>query len=199
MIRRSTWIMLVAFVAVLAGALVWNRRTETETAEPLPTPESLWSYDSAEIEGLRVEDLVSGEVVEVRRDPGTVWVLVQPEEGPADAGRVEQAVTWVRSPPVSRVLAGERDLGPFGLAEPNIRVILVLKDGNTRSFDVGAATGIAGTTYIKATGSDGIQVVSGYSLDDVLALLDDPPVVQPTLTAEPPADSVMPGTSTPGP
>jgi hypothetical protein len=200
MIRRSTWIMLLIFVAVLAGALVWSRQTQaTESAETTPAPETLWSFDEAQIQGLRIEDLKRGTAVEVHRDPTAGWRLTQPDEEPADAGRVEQAVTWLRSPDVSRVLKGEQDLGPFGLADPSTRVTLIMQDGTTRSFDVGSPTGIAGKTYIRVAGGDEIQVISGYSLEDVTGLLDDPPVIPPTSTPEAPTETVPAGPGTPTP
>jgi hypothetical protein len=196
MIRRTTWIMLLVFVVVLAAAVVWSRRPQAEATTPVSTPESLWTYDEADVEGLRIEDLKAGKVVEVHRDPSLAWKMTKPDEEPADAGRVEQAVTWLRSPNVSRVLTSEQDLGPFGLADPKVRVTLMLKDGSSQVFDVGAPTGIAGTAYIRVQGGDAIQVVSGYSLGDVTGLLDDPPVL-PTPTVEATAQSV--GTATPSP
>jgi hypothetical protein len=199
MIRRSTWIMLVVFAVVLAGGVFWSRRAQTDAAEPLPTPEALWSYDEGQVQGLRLEDLKAGKVVEVHRDPDVAWKMTQPDEEPADAGRVEQAVTWLRSPSVSRVLTGQQDLAPFGLADPTTRVTLLLQDGSTQSFDVGAPTGIAGSTYIRVAGADAIQVVSGYSLDDVTGLLADPPVLQPTSTPEPTLGSGGLGSETPAP
>lgn len=200
MIRRTTWIMLLIFVVVLAGALVWNRQTKAaDTTEATPVPETLWSFDEAQIEGLRVEDLKGDNAVEVHRDPTVGWKLTRPVEEPADAGRVEQAVTWLRSPVVSRVLKGEQDLGPFGLADPSTRVTLLMTDGATESFDVGAPTGIAGKTYIRASGGEDIQVISGYSLEDVTGLLDDPPVIPPTPTLESPTESVPAGPGTPTP
>jgi len=199
MIRRGTWILVVIFLAVLAGAIVWTRRSESSAEEALPTPEPLWSYEATQVDGLRIEDLHSGEVVEVRRDPELAWKMIQPDEGPADAGRVEQAVTWVRQPDVSRILSGQRDLLPFGLADPGIRVTLLLKDGSTKAFDVGGAVGIGGKTYVRAVGGDDIQVVSQYSLDDVVSMLDNVPVLPPTSTPEVPLTSqtATPGTPSP--
>jgi hypothetical protein len=200
MIRRSTWITLLVFVVVLAGAMVWTRRAPiNDAAETSPTPASLWSYDESQVQGLRIEDLKAGKIVEVHRNPDVAWKLTQPDEEPADAGRVEQAITWLRSPNVSRVLTADQDLGPFGLADPAVRVTLLLQDGTSQSFDVGASTGIAGTAYIRVAGGDQIQVVSGYSLDDVTGLLDDIPVVPPTATPVATAQGGTPGASTPAP
>lgn len=196
MIRRSTWIMLLIFAAVLAGGVLWSRRAQPDAAEPLPTPEALWNHDEADVQGMRIEDLKAGSVVEVRRDPDVGWRMIRPDDEPADAGRVEQAVTWLRSPNVSRVLTGQPDLDPFGLADPAVRVTLLLQDGSTQSFDVGAPTGIAGSTYIRVAGGEAIQVVSGYSLDDVTGLLDDPPVIPPTSTPEPADAGGASGTGT---
>jgi len=199
MIRRNTWILLVVFLGVLAGAIVWTRQSEPSSEEAVPTPEPLWSYEATQVDGLRIEDLHSGKVVEVRRDPELAWKLIQPDEGPADAGRVEQAVTWVRQPEVSRVLSGQLDLLPFGLADPGTRVTLLLADGSTKAFDVGGAVGIGGKTYVRAGEGDDIQVVSQYSLDDIVGLLENVPVLPPTSTPEVPPTSQTVTPRTPSP
>jgi hypothetical protein len=97
------------------------------------------------------------------------------------------------------VLSGQLDLLPFGLEDPGTRVTLLLADGSTKAFDVGRAVGIGGKTYVRAGGGDDIQVVSQYSLDDVVGLLENVPVLPPTSTPEVPltTQTVTPRTPSP--
>ena len=203
MIRRSTWILVAVFVLVLAGAVIWTRaagdRASIASADATPTPAPLWSVAATEIVGLRVEDLGSGEVVEVRRgDEHTPWRLVEPAVGPADAGRVEWVITALVSPRPEGILEMPADLGPFGLAEPAQRVTVFLGDDLTRSFEIGRVSPAGGVFYVLVPGTDGIVMLNEYSLSDVLSLVDEipyAPTATPEPTSQPPTEMPAPPTA----
>jgi hypothetical protein len=186
MIRRSTWIFLSAFVVVLAGAILWSRSKPgpegAGQADATPTAEPLWSVPSTDIVGLRLEDLQTGLVVEVRRgDEQTPWRMTAPVEGPADAARVEWAVNSLLSPRPRGTLPAPADLAPFGLAEPSRRVTVFLRDDVARSFEIGRISPTGGVFYVAVPGRPEIVLLNEYSLTDALSLLDDLPY-PPTAT-----------------
>jgi hypothetical protein len=201
MIRRSTWVLLAAFALVLGGALIWTRtnkgRGVSASAEATPTLTPLWSVPTTDILGLRVENLETGSVVELRRgDEQTPWKMVKPEEGAADASRVEWAVTALVSPRPQAILAEPDDLAPFGLAKPAKRVTVFLAGDVTRSFEIGRVSPTGGVFYALVPGTGGIVLLNEYSLSDVLSLLDELPY-PPTATAGAPTSP--PPTGTPAP
>jgi hypothetical protein len=201
MIRRSTWILLAVFALVLGGAIIWSRSNSGQgsavLADATPTLEPLWSVPTTDIVGLRVEGLETGAIVEVRRgDEQTPWRMIKPEEGPADAARVEWAVTALVSPRPQATLPMPDDLEPFGLAEPSLRVTVFMADGVTRSFEVGRVSPAGGVFYVTVPGRDEIVMLNEYSLSDVLSLLDELPYAP---TATPGEATPLPATETPGP
>jgi len=199
MIRRSTWILLTTFVVLLAGAILWSRSKpgleEAAQAGATPTAEPLWSVPSTDIVGLRLEDLQTGVVVEVRRgDEQTPWRMIAPVEGPADAARVEWAVNSLLSPRPRGTLPATDDLAPFGLANPSRRVTVFLRGDVARSFEIGRISPTGGVFYVAVPGHPEIVLLNEFSLADVLSLLDDLPypstatpgeALPPSVTATP--------------
>jgi hypothetical protein len=201
MIRRSTWILLAAFGLVLAGALIWTRtkaaKGSAAAADATPTLEPLWSVPTTDILGLRVEDLETGEMVELRRgDDETPWRMVKPEEAPADAAQVEWAITALVSPRPQGTLPEPEDLEPFGLAKPASRVTVFMAGDVTRSFEVGRVSPAGGVFYVTVPGRNEIVMLSQSSLLDVLSLLYKLPYAP---TATPTEPTVLMPTGTPVP
>jgi hypothetical protein len=201
MIRRSTWILLAAFALALGGAIIWTRlgpaAGSADVADATPTLEPLWSVATIDIVGLRLENVKTAEVVEVRRgDEQTPWRMIEPEEGPADSARVEWAITALVSPRPQATLPMPDNLEPFGLATPSVRVTVFMADNVTRSFDIGRVSPAGGVFYVTVPGRDGIVMLNQYSLSDVLSLLDELPYAP---TATPGEPTSPPPTGTPVP
>ena len=174
MVRRSTWIVVAAFGVVLLAAFLLNpSRQQAEPAETTPTPMPMWTVASDEIVGLVVENLQAGERIELVRDPVDLWRTVSPVAGPADAARVEQAVSWLAAPSPRAELPEVTDLAPFELAEPVYRVEVSLRDGRRLSFSVGREAPTGGSRYVSLEGRSGVLVVSSFGLEEVLTLQPD--------------------------
>lgn len=193
MIRRSTWMVLAAFVLLLAGTLLWPRLRPATGGAPdagaTPTAAPLWSVPATDIVGLRLEDRSSGAVVELRRgDEDTPWRMVVPAEGPADAGRVEWAVNALLSPRPQGTIPAPSDLEPYGLAEPARLVTVYFKGDLARSFALGRISPTGGVFYVSVPGQPDVVLLNEYSISDVLSLLDElpyPPTPAPSETASP--------------
>jgi len=174
MIRRSTWIVLGSFLALLVLAIYLSRSSpELETSTAVPRPEPLWEITTAEIDGLLVENLETGVLVELQRDAEFGWLLLQPQEGPADAAKVEQAVSWLARPQPLRVFDSEEKFFQFGLLEPRGRVTIILKEEKSEGFLIGNETPTGNSTYIAIAGKPEVYVVSKFSLDSVINLTVD--------------------------
>jgi hypothetical protein len=195
MIRRSTWVTIVVFLAVLAFGIWWTRfRPEAPaTPEANPTLEPIWEVVGSQIVGLKIEDLEAGSTVELVRQANGTWDVVQPEGRMVSSDRVEQAVAWLESPRPRSIVEGQQDLTAFGLTEPSRRVTVTLQDSSTLTLEVGGATPTGTTTYARFAGTDGVLVLSTYGLDEVLGLLEEV-----LATPTPSATAAEPTLVTPG-
>jgi len=187
MIRRSTLVLLVIFVALAAGAFFWQRSQEKKaTTEATATPGSqlLFNFET-QINGLHLERS-SGGSLELGRDAQGAWKLISPEAEVTDIAAVESATGQLISATVLSTLEQSPSLEAAGLAKPVYRLQIDLADGNQVLVYIGNATPTSAGYYVMLTQkgmSGGMLVVSKYSLDPILKLLDNPPVAQ-TATPE---------------
>ncbi|MCH7586941.1 MAG: DUF4340 domain-containing protein [Chloroflexi bacterium] len=171
MIRRSTWMVLGSFFALLVVAIVISRSDpELDASTPVPRPEPLWELTASSIEGLLVENLESGVLVDLRRDVEFGWLLLQPQQGPADAAKIEEAVSWLARPQPLRVLASEENLLQFGLLDPRGRVTIILNEEESEILIIGNDVPTGNSTYIAIEGKPEVYVVSKFSIDSVTNL-----------------------------
>jgi hypothetical protein len=193
MIRRSTWILMASFGVLLGATIVWTRTRpgpgETPDKDATPTAEPLWTVPATDIVGLRLEDLQTGAVLEVRRgDEQTPWQMMEPVEGPADAARVEWAVNALLSPRPRGTLPAPDDLTPYGLAKPAHKVTVFFRGDLTRSFAIGRVSPTGGVFYVTVPGQADVVLLNDTSILDVLSLLYElpyPPTPTPSETPSP--------------
>ncbi len=177
MIRRSTWVTIGVFAVLLAGALWWTRsRPVEEDVDVTPTPRPLWEVGVKDVEGLRIEDVASGQVVELRRDQELVWRLLSPEEGPADATRAEIAAAWARAPQPLAVIRDVEDPAAFGFSPPAYRITVYLRDGRAQAIEVGREAPTGSMRYVREAQSRTVLAVSSFGIADVIGLLDPLPL-----------------------
>lgn len=196
MIRRNTWITLGAFGLVLIAAIVVRQHQQAQP-EPTPaaSPEPLWQVESSEIASLTVEDLQAGTVLQLARDPVDLWQVQLPAVLPADAARVERAVSWLSAPTPRAELPNALELTAFELDHPQYRVEIVLKNGERHEFSVGRQAPTGDSRYASTPGRPGVQILSLVGLEEVLNLAKDLlPTPTPTMTPSPTLD---PGAVTP--
>jgi hypothetical protein len=181
MIRKSTWITLGLFIVVLAFAIYWTSfRAPESPEESTPMPQPPWSLFSSEIEGLKVEDFESGESVELARDSEGGWARMTPEQGPVDSEMVEQSISWLASPSVTRQISAEGDLTQFGLSEPRGSVTILLTDGSSMVLLIGDNSPTSSMTYTLVPDSPDVLLVSKYDVNSILEFIDLELVPTPT-------------------
>jgi hypothetical protein len=191
MIRRSTLVLLVVFAALVAGAIFWQRsQDKIGIAEATATPGSQLLFQfKGNISGLRLER-TSGGVLELSRDAQGAWKLVYPKADETDIAAVEAAVSQLISVPVLSTLEEGPTMEAAGLAPPAYRLLINLDDGSQVVMNVGNATP-TGAGYYVLVSQQGMLIVSKYSLEPFLKLLDNPPVMLPAIPTA--SDQNMPG------
>ena len=198
MIRRSTLVLLVVFVALAAGVIFWQRSQDkkgTATATATPGSQLLFHF-KGNITGLRLEG-GSGGVLELGRDAQGAWTLIYPKADATDVPAVEGAVSQLIAAPVISSLEEGPSMEAAGLATPAYRLLIKLDDGSQVVVNIGNVTPTGSGYYVLASGQ-GMSIVSKFSLEPIIKLLDNPPVKLPDTPT--PSDQNMPGvTLTPAP
>lgn len=200
MIRTST-VVYIVLLLVLVGAYFYLRdRQEPAEIELTVEPTEVISYLFSEEEGtpssIRIESK-AGEIVEVARDADNAWTLTQPLEAKADQAAAEAAATQATT---MRILDTVPGVEPevVGLAEPEYTLVVDFADGGERSVDIGVITPTESGYYVRNTAGE-IVIVSRSSIDALLGLLENPPVLEtptPALLA-PTAETPVEATATP--
>ena len=193
MIKRSTWILLVIFVALLGALFVWQKQKPaleqekaslqmTGTAKVieflLNIPEDVF------IQEMKVTDN-EGNVVEASRQTKQgKWVLTEPSAPDStDDQIITTAVSDLMLSMVDMTMTDFNQLGAIGLDKPNYRIMLTLSDGTNHLIEVGNQTITNEQYYLRLDGGEP-KIVSKTSLDGMINLLTNPPIV-PTPTGTP--------------
>ncbi len=199
MIRRSTWILLLIFIALVGLGWYLNARKQAVAAKATPTAETeyLLPTDAGVVTALKIEGKDS--LIEIQRNAENKWEIKAPNPAEADQGMVEAGITQLSA---LRVLGHvEIDLDLVNLKTPDYKVSVTYSDGKTYTFDVGAVTPINTGYYVRK--SDGtVVVVSKVGLDSLLKLLTNPPYLAtptPTITLTPEVTDTPTPAATPTP
>lgn len=178
MIRRNTWILLVAFIVLLVAAILLQRsgglKAEEATATPTLAEQMLLEIQLDAVQRVTVQDSSGRSIAFERVDQGT-WKLTAPQEQPADAAKIDPAVTSLASLSVLNPLEAAIDLDVIGLEAPAYTITVGLSEGQPRVIQVGGTTPTGTGYYARLDGGTPV-VVSKFGLDALIGLLDNPPV-----------------------
>lgn len=191
MIRRSTWIVVIVFLALLGFLIYWQQwgpgASADDASSEIPTvAPKVPIFDlpeDAAVVGVRVESAEGG-LVEVRReDNQAAWELVEPPHGEdTDSQQVQTMVDQLVTLRESSSLEAAPSLDVTGLEAPSHTITLTMEDGQQERLYVGDTT-ITGNTYYVRVDDGSPQVVGQYGLDSALGMLDTLPLL-PTPTVE---------------
>lgn len=187
MIRRSTLVVVVLFLALLGVALYLQRNPISKSGDTTPTTTpapNLLSFGSATIVKIKVENQ-EGKIIELVKGNADTWEITS--IGPAESTTVSTAVTQLSAIKILSKLDPVPAMAAMGLETPVNKITLSLDDGRVFAIDVGVQTPTQSGYYVRVDNGEPV-VVSRYSISSVLDFLENPPLPptpQPTETLMP--------------
>jgi len=182
--KRSTWIAVVIFLALVGTLFYLNQREPIEEPAEITPPapvEFLFTEEDGLITSIEVKSDAGEQVLIARNETGE-WVLEQPIETEANQGSAEAAATQLTSLRIESRPKVAPDAA--GLVQPSYTLIVKFNDEIRKTVRIGdlAPTGIG--YYINVNGGDEILIVGKIGLDSLLTLVTSPPYLN---TPTPPA------------
>lgn len=180
MIRRSTVVYITILLALAAAYYYLNNREQPPDIDVTPGSTEEISYLFKAEEGIptliQIESR-SGETVEVARNAGNAWALVQPVESDAEQGAAEAAATQLTT---MRILdrISEVDSELVGLAEPAYILTAGFDNGTERTLHIGVVTPSESGYYVQEASGGEVLIVSRSAVEALLRLLTNPPYSQ---------------------
>lgn len=191
MIRKTTWIVLVVFILLLAGVVILQRVQGNVT---LVKEEVTPSATSAPLllGNLQAQDIVAidwtgeGQTITLTKAADGSWSLGPGTNGPVEAGQVEQLRASLVSLHAASQLGASNPLDAIGLSVPTNIISLRTTSGQLTQINLGSVTP-TGSGYYVQVDSNAPVVVDKYAIDSVLDLLKPTSWVTPTPLPETPA------------
>jgi hypothetical protein len=196
MVRRTTWVMLLVFGVLVLFAWLFQRyqsskAENTATATPGATAAILYNFNTTQVVEITISSS-SGKMIDFTRDSGSAnWVIKDLPAEQADSFQIESLSSQLLSLPAIDTLTQSPPLDSIGLANPSYTITIETADGKQIVTHVGSPSAI-GTGYYIRIDSGPVVIVDKVSVDDVLKLINEPPVVA---TATP--EGTVTGTGTP--
>jgi hypothetical protein len=174
-VKRSTWIVLVIFLA-LAGITFYLGQKESPADESETTPVAPIELLISDSDGLPTSiDIKSaaGEQVTIARNETGLWVLKQPIETEANQGSAQAAATQLTSLRIVSHPAVASDM--VGLNPPSYTLTVELTGGTEKVVRIGDRTPTGIGYYANVNSSGDVLIISQDGLDSLLILLESPP------------------------
>ncbi len=180
---RNILILLVILLALGGYFYFFN------DSEPPPKTEPrifLWNIEMDEIQHIVIrlprEDK-SEAFIKISQEGKFPWYFDDPQRSAVDMARWGGGIPLLLSGPgAERVIAKnvtEEKLAEFGLAQPQMEIILTLEDGNILNITVGDRTPSGGAFYVQGPDSNNVSLVD-YTWYEVLErLVIEPPYAPP--------------------
>jgi hypothetical protein len=197
--RNTTIVLAVVFVVVLGVTLFARRAQENAPATSTPVSTTgagqLWTVTAEQIVGVWLVDLTNNRAVALAKSDQGTWSVTAPDARQADQVQAETAASRFTGLYASTTITTATDLTAFGVLSPTYAFGVELADGTQLKAAVGEKTPMGTSYYVLRDGDANVVVVDGFSIDNLVALLDAPPYYVPTPT--PTATAEVSGTPTP--
>jgi len=186
--KRSNWILLILLALTIGVYFLLQERSEKNAVEETPVAPSdlLIETNGDVLKSIRIYDH-DYHIVELVRDQSGAWAVSLPNAAAADQSLAGAAEIQVNALGIVTQIGTVANFGDFGLDAPAYTIKLSYYSGAQHKIEVGDLTPTSSGYYVQLDDGD-VYVVSQYSLDAVLELVNNPPYLPtptPTLDVTP--------------
>jgi hypothetical protein len=182
-IRRSTWIILLVFLAILGGGLYFQKYQSDKQAQVTPTSEFKLLFaevDKSQITAFEINDSQERKLV-IAKDQSGSWTVAGYTAEDADPTGIDTMLTQITSLSVMSDLEAAPALDVMGLTKPAYVFKVTSEDGQQKTVYIGKLTPTKRGYYVRF--EEGNPVVVGKNaVDNLINLLDNPPIATPVPT-----------------
>lgn len=169
---RNTLIM--ALVLLVLGGFVYfyeiRGRAEREAAEERAA--KIVAFETDQV--VRVTLSSADQRLVVARSADDGWRLEEPVQQLADATAVDDVLQSLQTAEHERVVAeNPEDPATYGLAEPDMTVVLELEDGTEHTVEIGGGTPVGQNVYARRSGEPEVYITPASLKDDLSVELFD--------------------------
>jgi hypothetical protein len=151
-------VIATVLLAALAGLIWWSNKTHSGT--PADNSIKLLTAPAEDIEALRIKR-ISGEDIQLRRETGGEWTMVQPKQLSADQDVVAAMITTVATLTADHLIEEKpADLKTFGLQIPVLEVTVTRKGGKSQELLIGDETPSHSNAYAKLANDPKVYTVA---------------------------------------
>ncbi len=204
MVKRSTWVLLILFLAVV-GSFLYLKYRPAPSAEPTPTAVKtrfLFTEADGTLIRVRIYDR-QYHIMMMERPSGGLWTLILPNPGPVDQANAEAGATQIGALLIVDTIKTSQPLSSMGLDFPSYVLKLTFQNGIEHKMEIGDKTPTGSGYYVRLDGG-AVYIISPDGISALLNLLTTPPYMPPTSTSVPildpslePSATMQPVTSTP--
>lgn len=197
--KRTAWILLILLAIAVGAYFLIRYRTDKSAAEATEVPVAE-SYLVQETDALLISVRIYDQdyhIVEFQRNEGGFWDVTLPTPGTADQALASAAESQLGALRIVTEIGQVASLSDFGLTFPVYTIKLGFSNDVEHKIEIGDSAP-TGSGYYVQLDDGGVYVVSQYSLNAVLTLINNPPYpATPTPTQELPTATPEAASPTP--
>ncbi|MCF8721352.1 DUF4340 domain-containing protein [Nitrospina gracilis] len=145
---RGTLIWIAVFAALTAYVGLIELPSEKKEQEEKVRAEKLLLFKEGDVEKLMLKR--GNTITQIRRLDKDSWQIEEPLQAKASRSAIDQLLYELETARHSRIVEKDpADLAPFGLDSPPLVITLHLKSGKTLSLELGNASPIGHSHYVK--------------------------------------------------
>ena len=163
----------VVLLAVLGGVVWWSNKKQAAAAKnPTDTSTKIQTISDDQFQEIRIKKN-GAEPIDLKRENGK-WQILQPKPYPADPDTASSLVSALSSVSADKTIEDNAtDLSAYGLANPQIDVSVIRKDGKTDELLLGDDTPTNSGTYAKRANDPHVYTVLSFVKTSVDKSLND--------------------------